>query len=203
MVRVSRTNNTYNVIEELRKLICGPSSIKIIHSTKQNNNPLNSDKYILEKTIWTEKDFDLMGWHDSNVYGISFSDQEEVNQSFMCFDIDYIFQWVNPKEGESHFSFWVSPCTLMFENVIDLQMEIESGLISPIGLEIADIIKIENETDNEDLKWRIDFQTGFMEFKSSGFKQIVRKEPIFTSSQCLTFRHRDGISFSQNPYDHQ
>ena len=79
-------------------------------------------------------------------------------------------------------------------------MEFDSGLISPIGLEIADILKLEN--DNIDItihKWQIDFQSGSMQFESSGFKQIVRKEPIFSSSQSLSFKDREGISFSKIP----
>ncbi len=162
---------------------------------------LNLNKYNLEKTIWTDKDFEKMGWHDSSVYAISFSDPAEVNLSFMCFDLDYIFKWLHPKEGEDGFSFWVSPCTLIFEDVINLKMEFDSGLISPIGLEIADILKLENDNpDDAAIKWQVNFQTGIMLFESSGFKQIVRKEPVFTSSQSLSFKDREGISFSKMPY---
>jgi hypothetical protein len=158
-------------------------------------------KYNLEKTIWTDEDFEKMGWHDSSVYAISFSDPAEVNLSFMCFDLDYIFKWIHPIEGEHCFSFWVSPCTLIFEDVINLKMEFDSGLISPIGLEIAGISKLENDNSNDRvIKWQIDFQTGVMIFESSGFKQIVRKEPIFSSSQSLSFKDREGISFSKVPW---
>ena len=159
----------------------------------------NSPKFKLEKTIWTETDFEKMGWHDASVYAICFSDPAEIDQSFMSFDLDYIFKWVHPKAPESSFSFWVSPCTLIFENVINLKMEFESDSLSPIGLEIADINKLENvQGDTKDIKWQIKFQTGVMEFQSSGFRQIVRRKPIFSKSQSLSFGQRKGISFSGN-----
>jgi hypothetical protein len=49
----------------------------------------SSKEYQLEKSLWTEKDFDTMGWHDSFVYGISFGENFQ-----LLFDIDYIFKWV-------------------------------------------------------------------------------------------------------------
>ncbi|HWZ22054.1 MAG TPA: hypothetical protein VNW06_05340, partial [Cytophagaceae bacterium] len=64
------------------------------------------EQYHLEKKIFTEEDFDIMGWHDSLIHGISFGD----NFQFL-FDIDYIFKWVLE---DKHYMFWVSPCTLVF-----------------------------------------------------------------------------------------
>jgi hypothetical protein len=43
-----------------------------------------TDKYELEKWLWTESDFEMMGWHDSRVYAISFSPE----QSEIILDID-------------------------------------------------------------------------------------------------------------------
>ncbi|MEJ6979425.1 hypothetical protein WG906_03130 [Pedobacter sp. P351] len=48
-------------------------------------------QYDLENQIWTEQDFDNMGWHDSSIYGIAFGRPYELS-----FDIDYIFKWVEP-----------------------------------------------------------------------------------------------------------
>lgn len=48
--------------------------------------------YQLEKYLWTEEDFNQMGWHDSNIYAIAFGENFEFK-----LDIDYIFQWVHPK----------------------------------------------------------------------------------------------------------
>lgn len=76
----------------------------------------------LEKWIWTEDDFDIMGWHDSKIHALAF-----VPEDFeIAFDIDYILQWIHPKPNETYFKFWVAPATLVFENVRDVEFDIES-----------------------------------------------------------------------------
>ncbi len=42
--------------------------------------------YLLEKTIWTDADFDLMDWHDCPVYALSFDGNNN-----LLFDIDLYF----------------------------------------------------------------------------------------------------------------
>ena len=46
------------------------------------------ENYELEKWIWTEKDFDPIGWQDATVYSVwgSFTPNLEI-------DLDYVFQW--------------------------------------------------------------------------------------------------------------
>ncbi|TWF33683.1 hypothetical protein FHW36_112124 [Chitinophaga polysaccharea] len=45
--------------------------------------------YELEKSIWTEEDFEVMSWHDSQIYKMALKEDLE-------FDIDYIFKWNQP-----------------------------------------------------------------------------------------------------------
>ena len=47
------------------------------------------DTYHLEKTIWTDTDFEQMNWHDCPIHAFSFNDNFE-----LLLDIDYIFKWV-------------------------------------------------------------------------------------------------------------
>jgi hypothetical protein len=70
-------------------------------------------------------------------------------------------------------------------------------------LEVADLYlvdKVEQEPNQWIYEWKIDLQEGNINFKSSGFDQIVRQKPIFTDGQFLTLDERNGISFSQTPY---
>jgi len=117
-------------------------------------------------------------------------------------DIDYIFQWIHPKENETYFSFWIAPCTLVFENVWDLRFDIH--ISSDIELEIDDIRRdnarearnaayIDKKTEYD---WTIETHQGDITFKSVGFTQYVRKKPVYTSSQLLLPQDRDGVSFS-------
>ncbi len=163
---------------------------------------LNSKNYKLEKAIWTDSDFEKMGWHDSNVYAISFLNSTDPDKNEFCLDLDYIFEWINPEPPEKTFSFWVSPCTLIFHNVFDLKINIESGLLANLELEIADIFCEESvPEDKPHIKiWKIELQSGDIQFQATGFKQIVRKKPIYKSTQNLTLSERGGISFDQKPY---
>jgi len=45
------------------------------------------EKFVLEKSVWTETDFEKMGWNDVVIHGLSFG----LAQYELLFDIDYIF----------------------------------------------------------------------------------------------------------------
>lgn len=156
------------------------------------------DTYHLEKPIWTEQDFDQMGWHDSHIHAISFGEGFQFK-----LDIDYIFEWVHPKVNETYFNFWIAPCTLVFENVWDLRLDIL--ISSDIELEIDDLRRenarearnaayIEKKTEYD---WTIETHQGDITFKSVGYIQYVRMRPVLTSSQVLLSEVRGGISFSK------
>ncbi len=151
-------------------------------------------KYHLEKSYWTDEDFDQMGWHDNYIHAISFGGNFE-----LLFDIDYIFKWV--LTGKTY-HFWIAPCTLIFENVYDLQLDIASwntGIaISDISRENprrplnADYISRETEMD-----WLIDAVQGSIAFKSVGYRQYVRQLPRYFSTQVIDQSERGGISFDE------
>jgi hypothetical protein len=144
------------------------------------------------KNIWTELDFEEMGWHDSHIYSI----QYDADSFRLSLDIDYICEWIK-SEDEKSFQFYVVPATLIFENVWDLKIEIE-----PISfLEINEIVK-ENprspknaEFVNNKLEWdwNIDVFTGTIGFKAIGFVQKFRKKPILQKSQTLPITERKEL----------
>jgi hypothetical protein len=154
--------------------------------------------YNLEKTIWTQDDFEKMGWHDSNVYGFIFERNSEKFTSDIVFDLDYIFEWIQPTEPEKYFSFWIAPCTLIFKDAFDLKIDIEIGQ-AEFELEIADLHLIaKTKNENEDIyEWNLEFQQGNISLKSHGFEQIVRKNAIYSNEQILDLEKRGGISFSR------
>jgi hypothetical protein len=155
-------------------------------------------EYKLEKLIWTEADFENMGWHDSKVYAIAFDPDDFT----LLLDIDYIYKWVNLEEGEDSFKFWISPVTLLFENVWDLILEAGS-----LDLSILDIFKENPQTPRNieyinkrvEYHWTIDLNNGQITFKSIGYKQYTRRNPIISSAQYLGLKNRDGVSFEKPP----
>lgn len=64
------------------------------------------------RTIWTNEDFEEMGWHDSYVHAVSFP----TSDNGLSLDLDYLFKWVVNHETNL-FDFWVSPCILTFMDV--------------------------------------------------------------------------------------
>lgn len=150
--------------------------------------------YQLEKTLWTETDFDIMSWHDCAVHGLSFEKEYK-----LLFDIDYIFKWVLMKDKRKYM-FWISPCTLVFENVYDIAFESDYTEI------IIDNISRENpqrpknaEHIKKDLEydWLIETTAGEISFKSVGFKQYARQLPVLINMQVLDLETRNGINFNQ------
>lgn len=152
--------------------------------------------YQPEKTLWTETDFEIMSWHDCPIHAISFH-----KDYVLSFDIDYIFKWILIK-NERNFKFWISPCTLVFENVYDIVLESEDATL------IIDNILRENpqrpknaEYIDKDLEydWIIETTVGEISFKSVSFKQYVRQAPILIGMQELDLVTRGGISFNRIP----
>ncbi|GAA3937962.1 hypothetical protein GO495_11535 [Chitinophaga oryziterrae] len=152
----------------------------------------------LAKAIWTEEDFDAMGWHDSYIYSISFGINYE-----LILDIDYTFELVQPTEANGYFKFWVSPCTLVFENVNDLKLDVE--ISAPFELQISDITRsnprrpinteyIKRETEYH---WTIATQQGDIALKSVGYKQYVRQQPVLQDSPLIGFIERGKTSFDR------
>ena len=88
--------------------------------------------YALEKTFWDDSDFETMGWHDCTIWSM----HEHAERFEFLLDLDYIFGWVKPGEGETYFQFWVSPVTLIVENAHDIAIEVRS---SKGMLEISDL----------------------------------------------------------------
>ncbi|WP_447635657.1 hypothetical protein [Flavobacterium microcysteis] len=135
------------------------------------------------KEIWTDADFEEMGWHDSYIHAISLLNE---NLEF-CLDIDYLFKWVLDDQSNLY-NFWVSPCTLLFLNVLNLKIDIDFQ--NTVGLDILDINRNNPRTSSDKEKTLWDFEIitdkGYITFESSGYKQVVKKQPILSQSQVLT-----------------
>lgn len=163
-----------------------------------------SETFTLDKNIWTQDDFDIMGWHDATIRALVFEEGGFCKNNLVL-DIDYIFKWVYSGPG-SVITFWVAPCTMIFKNCFDLEMDFEGSNCGDL-MDIADLHlkdKVFNK-DNNPLyagliyEWAMELHQGLISLKSDGFEQIVRRNPIYTSQQVLTLEERGGISFGRSP----
>ena len=149
-----------------------------------------------ERKIFLTEDFTKLEWHDCKVYGFAF---DETSYKFYL-DIDFIVEWISPKDGEENYKFRVAPATLVFSNAWDVKFDIDCNL----SLEI-DSIQMCNPHDAKNKEvvsskleydWHIELQQGDIFFKSIGFELYLRKPSILLDSQTLGVEDRGGISFS-------
>ena len=154
------------------------------------------DSYELEKPAWDDSDFELMGWHDARIWSML----ADTDAFEFLLDLDYIFKWVQPGEGETYFSFWVAPVTMVFENAHTVRIDIESQLGE---IEVADLHReVPEPTRTGDAvqhTYRFECQEGELSLKATGFKMFVRQAPVLLQRQSLSLQQRGGISFSRVP----
>ena len=160
-----------------------------------------TDTFALEKAIWTDADFDVMGWHDVHIHGMAF----HAEKYELLLDIDYIYAWVDPEPPEKHFTFWMAPCTMIFSNVHSFTASVESGL----GLEISELSRedagrprnADYIAKEKEWKWLFDCQEGDLSFLSVGFQQFTRRPPVRAKSQVFGWDERGGVTFDCIPYE--
>lgn len=135
------------------------------------------------KYIWSEADFKDMEWHDSHIHAISFPNEDLE----LSLDIDYLFKWILD-DTSNLYNFWVAPCILLFFDVLNLKISIDFQ--NTTGLNILDVNRQNPRLSPNKKKTIWDFEIvtdkGYIKFESSGYKQVVKKQPIVSLSQVLT-----------------
>jgi hypothetical protein len=154
----------------------------------------------LEKAVWTDADFDVMGWHDCKAYALALIQDDENDFAGRLFlDLDYIVAWAGGEKG-APFSFWITPATLIFHSVCELEGSISHENHYPQAFEIDSIEREPVDTQLGHDRWSLISDLDIA-FRAAGFRQILRREPIHVPAQHLTMESRGGISFSEIPYD--
>lgn len=155
---------------------------------------MESARYTLEKLVWSDTDFEQMGWHLAYVHGIA-----AIPENFeLLFDIDYIVNWVNPVPPDSYFTFWIAPATLVFTNVgnVEFHLKSQSGEFS-----LQDLHRVDEQTTPNgkmtDWLWKLSGDDGSVSFRATGYKQYFRKQPFHTQFQKLRLDERGGLCFSR------
>lgn len=152
------------------------------------------DTYELEKAVWSEQDFEIMGWHDATIWAMV----ANTNNYDYSVDLDYIFKWVNPRGADKYFKFWVAPVTMVFENAYDIKIDLQSAQGS---IEVADLF-MENPQLSPNKKftshaYRFECQEGEISLQATSFKMYVRQNPKLISGQCFNLEERGGVNFGR------
>jgi hypothetical protein len=138
---------------------------------------------------WATIPFDEAGWHDVHIHGIA-----AVPDRFELYlDIDYLLDWKCPRCGPGPARFRVAPATVRFEDVSSVELALESPQ-GTVAIRELERITISNR-DVQVWRWMFHCHQGSLSFESTGFKVLIRKQPITTELQHLTAQQR-GLPFS-------
>lgn len=154
------------------------------------------ETYQVERWEWTTADFERMGWHDATIYAIAnLPETWEV-----LLDIDYLLEWVPPDTDGGNYRFWVVPATLIFENVSSVNIELAPyGDITVQGLERGEPEPTRPGFEGAPTQWpwTVDCNEGVIAMRATGFRQVVRRQPVLQESQRLSLADRGGLSFAR------
>ncbi len=149
------------------------------------------------KWVWSDEDFREMSWHDVVIHGLATSnemlsgpdEEPRFESQDLLFDIDYVLNW-RESLAERRANFRVSPATLVFEEVSDLNVNFGPKSGKPLLV----IYTIEREGR----RWRMSLDGGRISFDSAGFKQYIRREPVLKSHFAYpSDSERGGFSFGR------
>lgn len=154
-------------------------------------------RQLLEKAVWTDADFEKMGWHDAALHAVAFQDNEDTAE--LLLDLDYIVRWIEPEPPREHYKFIVAPATLVFENVWSLEGQIAAHRTR---LEIEDIHRRDAGSEQQEQAgvrpWVVEGHDFELILVATGFRQHFRARPIDAGNrQRLTLAQRGGVSFAQ------
>ncbi|MFF3001852.1 hypothetical protein ACFVTF_03465 [Kitasatospora sp. NPDC057940] len=150
----------------------------------------------LSKSVWSDTDFEEMGWHDATVHGL-YVQQTQDGLPRLLLDLDYIVRWVHPVRPAKNFSFWIAPATLVFEEVWDLEGDLGFKGMHP-ELEIDSVHRLAPDDGRQDWpQWHVEGHSFDLRFRASGFCQYFRDTPRLTSVQALSAAERGGCCFTE------
>lgn len=151
----------------------------------------------VSKAVWSDADFPVMGWHDCRIHALSLIEDDDLPPARLLLDLDYIVRWVEPARWRKHFTFWIAPATLVFEQTWDL-----TGDIGPLygNLEISDLHRLAPPDERPYPLWHIEGHEFDLRFRARGFRQYLRTPPQHVDRQVLTMTERGGLSFAEQAF---
>lgn len=152
---------------------------------------------------YTEADFEHLSWHDCYLWGVAFrSAQGSGLASELVLDLDFILESIRDADGKAS-RFRVAPANLVFQEVTDLRVGLDWGTSGfPVSPNPPTIERITRECVPDRVVYPARryylWQVGFawppgaeIVFKSVGFIQTFRAEPVVSDTRHLAFRQRE------------
>jgi hypothetical protein len=154
----------------------------------------------LTKSTWSDADFDTMGWHEVTAHGLCVRPGASDDAlPRLLLDIDYVVRWVAPVAPETHFSFWISPATLVFEDVWDLEGDLDfTGMA--LSLDIDHLRRSTPDDSRGGPRWHLEGHHFTLTFRATGFHQYLRQAPRHSPRLVLPHDERGGLSFAETAF---
>lgn len=156
-------------------------------------------------TTYTEADFDELSWHDCSIWGIALQNgggEPASEPADLTLDIDFIVEWLCGVGSPAKFR--VAPAALVFHNVTDLRIEMDTTHSGDYRMALCPwpILHIERQPierpvgypGRQSYAWTVALGTptpGRIHFGASGFTQELRADPSITEHQSLTIAERE------------
>jgi len=147
------------------------------------------------QSVWTEADFESMGWHDNVVHGFALEPDLE-HASCVLIDLDYIVEWVKPIPPERQITFWIAPATLVFRDARDVTFDMDETGIAFRGMSLDGILGSEQDLHGF-RTWTLAGHEFTLTVRSQGFTQYLRRRPIRSTNQRLDLVARGGLGFDE------
>jgi hypothetical protein len=150
-------------------------------------------------STWTNRDFDLLGWHDVHVHALRILGGEH-GAGELWLDLDYILEWIPPDTAEGSYRFRVAPALLKFHDVTSLQLSLDyatwGAAMGPFSIDGIQREPIPYPDNYVSFRWAIsvNWPAGKIMFQSPGFTQVLTGPVVDTGSQDLTESEREGGS---------
>ncbi len=177
-----------------------------------------------EQRVWTDEDFDVMGWHDAAVHALAFE------STTLLLDLDYAlgddFEADSEEQRSKMPSFWMSPSTLVFAAVDDIEGRVGGELAGLFGAPTPpapmrrrrflrpaparppwtthsghlalDWISRSEPDDADSREWILQGHSFRLTFRARGFRMFVRRDPVLVPGVTfLTVEQRGGLSFAE------
>jgi hypothetical protein len=159
----------------------------------------------LEKVVWTDGDFDQMGWHDATIHGFGFVEGEKPWLGRLMLDIDYITEWIAPEPPSPYLSFRVAPATLVFEEAVGIDLHLSSESVTfGVALQILSVRRSRAQTEGsipQRHDYRIQGSDFELRFAAARFRQCLRARPVHARRQSLSVTQRGLPSFATDVFD--
>jgi hypothetical protein len=137
--------------------------------------------------------FSSFSWHDNAIHSIRIVEGTDGCSGDLILDIDFIVEWLPPEEGDNAFRFRIAPADLVFHDVTELVISVDyassTAALQPMSIHEIHRKVVTYPNGHSSFAWKVEInwpRNSFISFRSDGFTQLSRTQPIKSGAQYLS-----------------